>query len=119
MRTQHHATRTAALTLVTLALVAGTSRAGAPAWKQHTINGKSEFEAAAAFDVNNDGKPDVVSGDTWYEAPNWTPHHIRNVTRQGTYYNCFAALPLDVNADGHTDYITCGYFSRNVGWVEN
>jgi hypothetical protein len=105
--------------LVLAVFAQGTLRAAEPRWKQHTINGKSEFEAAGAFDVDNDGKIDIVSGDTWYRAPDWTPHHVRNVTRQGTYYNCFATLPMDVNADGKTDFVTCGYFSRNVGWVEN
>jgi hypothetical protein len=100
-------------------LALSTARAGEPRWKQHTINGKSEFEAAGVFDVDGDGKLDIVSGDTWYRGPDWTPSHVRNVTRQGTYYNCFATLPMDVNADGKTDYVTAGYFSRNVGWVEN
>ena len=82
-------------------------RAGEPKWKQHTINGKSEFEAAGVFDVDNDGKLDIVSGDTWYQAPDWTPHHVRDVARAvGTYYNCFATLPLDVNGDGNTDFVT-------------
>lgn len=93
--------------------------AGEPRWKQHTINGRSEFEAAGVFDVDGDGKLDVVSGDTWYQAPNWKPHRIRDVQRIGTYYNCFATLPLDVNGDGRTDYVTCSYFGKNVGWVEN
>jgi hypothetical protein len=93
--------------------------AGEPKWKAHTINARSEFEAAGAFDVNGDGKIDVVSGDTWYEAPNWTPHHVRDLQKIGTYYNCFASLPMDVNGDGRTDYVTVGYFSKNVGWVEN
>ena len=57
--------------------------AGEPKWKQHTINGKSEFEAAGVFDVDNDGKLDIVSGDTWYQGPDWKPHHVRDVTRQG------------------------------------
>ncbi|MGE3822304.1 MAG: FG-GAP repeat domain-containing protein [Isosphaeraceae bacterium] len=90
-----------------------------PRWKRHTINPTSGFEAAGAFDVNGDGKIDVVSGDTWYEAPSWTPHPTRSVVRQGTYYNCFATLPMDVNGDGRLDYVTCAYFSKNVGWVEN
>ena len=38
-----------------------TARAGEPKWKQHTINGQSEFEAAGVFDVDNDGKLDIVS----------------------------------------------------------
>lgn len=113
------------LTIVALGLFAfagssGTrSHAGEPSWKQHAINAKSEFEAAGAFDVDNDGKLDVVSGDTWYQAPDWKPHHVRDVARVGSYYNCFATLPLDVNGDGDVDFVTVGYFSKNVGWVEN
>src|SRR3954466_10235603 len=104
-------TALAALAVAILALTSG--RAGEPRWKQHTINGKSEFEAAGVFDVDGDGKLDIVSGDTWYRGPDWSPPPLRNVTRQGTYYNCFATLPMDVNADGKTDYVTVGYFSRN------
>ncbi len=90
-----------------------------PAWKQHTINGKSEFEAAGVFDVDNDGKLDIVSGGFWYQAPDWKQHPVRKITRTGTYLNCFGTLPVDVNGDGNTDFVTCSYFERNVGWVEN
>jgi hypothetical protein len=94
-------------------------KADEPKWKQHTINGQSEFEAAGVFDVDNDGKLDIVAGGTWYQAPDWKPYPVREVVRQGTYYNDFATLPLDVNGDGNTDFVTCSYFGRNVGWVEN
>lgn len=111
--------RSALPTVLTLLLVAAGAAGAEPGWKQHTINRSSAFEAAGALDVNNDGKIDVVSGETWYEAPTWKPHHVRKVTRQGTYYNCFATLPMDVNADGFADYVTCSYFGKDVGWVEN
>src|SRR4051794_21478605 len=39
-----------------LFLTLTTARAGEPKWKQHAINGRSEFEAAGVFDVDNDGK---------------------------------------------------------------
>jgi hypothetical protein len=105
---------------VTFLLLCGSStNAAEPTWKKHTINAQSEFEAAGVFDVDNDGKLDIVCGDTWYQAPDWKPYHVRDVSRQGTYFNCFATLPLDVNGDGHVDYITCSYFGKNVGWVEN
>jgi hypothetical protein len=101
------------------AVAAGTIRADDLKWKQHTINGRSEFEAAGVLDVDNDGQLDIVSGDTWYQAPAWKPHHVRDVARVGTYYNDFATLPLDVNGDSHLDFVTCSYFGKNVGWVEN
>jgi hypothetical protein len=64
---------------------------------------------------------DVFSGDSWYEAPMWTRHKVRDVPA-GTnphYYEDFADLPLDVNGDGNVDIVTCAYFSRRVGWVEH
>jgi len=103
-----------ALTLFVVAV-----KADEPKWKQHTINGQSEFEAAGVFDVDNDGKLDIVAGGSWYQAPDWKPYVVREVARVGTYFNDFSTLPLDVNGDGHTDFIACSYFGRNVGWVEN
>src|ERR1700750_2338970 len=96
-----------------------TGNAGEPRWKKHDINAKSPFEAAGAFDVDGDGKLDIVSGDTWYQGPDWTPYPVRKVTRTGTYLNCFSTLPVDVNGDGKADFVTCSYFGKNVGWVEN
>jgi hypothetical protein len=93
--------------------------AGEPHWKLHTINGQSEFEAAGVFDVDNDGKLDVVSGSSWYQAPGWKAFPVRKVQRVGSYFNDFATLPLDVNGDGNTDFVTCSYFGQDVGWVEN
>ncbi|HEV3164361.1 MAG TPA: VCBS repeat-containing protein [Isosphaeraceae bacterium] len=111
--------RTALALLAGVALTTSLAQAGEPKWKQHTINAKSIFEAAGVFDVDNDGKLDIVSGDTWYQAPKWTPYHIRDVSRTGTYMNDFAVLPVDVNADGNIDFVTCAFFTKNVGWVEN
>ena len=113
------APRTLSYALATFALLSTAARAAEPKWKVHAINDRSPFEAAGAFDVDKDGKLDVVSGDSWYKAPNWEKHKVRDVEKVGTYYNCFMSQPMDVNADGKMDYITCAYFGQNVGWVEN
>jgi FG-GAP-like repeat len=107
-----------ALALATLTTVA--ARGDDVRWKKHDINAKSVFEGAGAFDVDNDGKIDIVSGDTWYNAPDWTPYPVRKVEVGGrTYRNCFSTLPVDVNGDGNMDFISVSYFVRTVGWVEN
>lgn len=104
---------------ISMTLPLSAARADGPKFKQHAVNAQSQFEAAGALDVDNDGKLDIVCGDSWYQAPHWTKRKIRDVEKKGTYYNCFATLPMDVNADGKMDYITVSYFGKNVGWVEN
>jgi hypothetical protein len=32
------------------------------------------FETCAIADINRDGHPDIVSGENWYEGPNWIKH---------------------------------------------
>ncbi len=105
--------------LMLLTVVSSTSLAGEPKWKKHVVNGESVFEAAGVFDVDNDGKLDIISGEYWYKAPDWKKFKIRDVSTTGTYRNCFSVLPYDVNADGKMDFVTVGYFTKNVGWLEN
>ena len=90
-------------------------------WRKHTINDQSPFEAAGAADFNGDGLLDIFCGDSWYEAPNWRRHKVREIMpgRNPHYHEDFADLPLDVNGDGHVDIVTCAYFSRRMGWVEH
>lgn len=108
------------LCLAALLVLSGSSLpAGEPTFRKHDINARSPFEAAGVFDVDRDGDLDIVSGAQWYEAPEWTPHKVRDVAKVGTYYNCFSTIPMDVDGDGDTDFISCSYFGKNVGWVEN
>jgi hypothetical protein len=97
-------------------------KVSAETWKKHVINDQSPYEAAGAADFNGDGKLDIFCGDTWYEAPGWKPHKVRDVPASGPnphYYEDFSDSPLDVNGDGHVDIVTCNYFGQSVGWVEN
>ncbi|WP_395141189.1 FG-GAP repeat domain-containing protein [Armatimonas sp.] len=89
------------------------------------INARSDFEAAGAADINGDSKLDVVSGDTWYEAPRWTPHTFREIGVWGRgpdssgYRASFAELPVDVNGDGKRDIVSSDYASAELFWHEN
>ncbi len=91
-------------------------------WKMHTINDQSPYEACGAADFNGDGRIDVFCGDSWYEAPLWTKHKVREVPASGPnphYYEDFSDSPMDVNGDGRPDIVTCNYFGKKVSWVQN
>src|SRR4051812_43934808 len=71
----------AALGLAALGLATGPALAAdkdtTVSWKKITIEGKFRSEGVAVADVNKDGKPDVLIGDSWYEGPSWAKHEIR------------------------------------------
>lgn len=78
------------------------------------------YESVGAFDVNGDGRPDLVSGGFWYEGPAFTKKYvIGEVKRHGEYYDDFSTIPLDVNGDGRLDFITGGWWSNSLRWREN
>ena len=76
-------------------------------------------ESAAVADFNNDGKLDIVSTESWYEAPGWTKRPIRTIPVTSGYVDSFSDLPLDVDNDGFTDVIQIGYFARRMVWMKN
>jgi hypothetical protein len=109
-----------ALAALALAVLGASAPAAEPRFKKHDINPRSPFEAAGVFDADGDGTLDIVSGDTWYKGPDFKQtFKVRDVAQVGKYYNCFSTIPMDVNADGKMDYVSCSYFGKNIGWVEN
>lgn len=87
-------------------------------FEKHTLDLGSN-ETCAVADLNRDGKPDIISGENWYEAPGWTRHHFRDISYSDNYIDNFSDLPIDVNGDGAPDIVSCSYFTKELYWVEN
>lgn len=104
---------------VGLAVSLAAQAAGAePRFRMVRIDGGAA-ESAAVADFNNDGRLDIVSAESWFEAPTWTKRAIRAIPVTSGYVDNFGDLPLDVNGDGWTDVIQIGYFARRLVWMKN
>ena len=76
-------------------------------------------ETAAVADIDRDGRLDIVSGDSWYQAPRWTKHRFRELGFANNYIDAFSDLAIDVDEDGYPDLVTVTWFSRKVSWYRN
>ena len=83
--------------------------------------GTVAFEAVAVFDVNNDGILDIVSGEYWFEGPDFKKQHkmCELAPIDGDYYDDFSDYPMDVNGDDYMDIITGGWWGETLRWREN
>jgi hypothetical protein len=107
------------VTLVLLAIsMLGQGASPDVAFRMHRIDA-GQSETAALVDVNKDGRLDIVSSESWYEAPGWTKHDLRKINFTNNYVDNFSDLPADVDGDGYTDLVQIGYFARRIVWMKN
>jgi hypothetical protein len=76
-------------------------------------------ETAAVADINRDGRLDIVSGESWFEAPGWTKHRFRELGFSNNYVDAFSDLPIDVDGDGFPDIVTVTWFAKKISWYRN
>lgn len=78
------------------------------------------YESVGVFDVNDDGYPDIVSGEYWYEGPNFLNRYfIHELERRSEYWDDFTTIAMDVNGNGRMDIITGGWFNETLSWLKN
>ena len=100
------------------AVLLGASRPADIAFRVQMID-PGYNETAAVADLNKDGKLDIISGESWYEAPKWTKHPLRQIDFSHGYIDNFSDLAMDVDGDGWTDIVQCSYFAHNIVWLKN
>ena len=86
--------------------------------------GTDHAEGVASMDMNNDGRPDLLSGAYWYENPGksigiWDRHQYRTVQTVGEFVSDCGEWTIDVNHDGALDVVTVGWQTDGVWWYEN
>jgi len=87
-------------------------------FQPHTID-LGASETAAVADINHDGRPDIVSGEHWYEAPSWAKHRFRDLNFTQQYIDDFSDLPIDVDGDGYPDIVSVSWFAKRIAWWKN
>ena len=88
-------------------------------WRKVWIADES-YESAGVFDVDNDGKPDIVSGAWWYQGPDFRKKHFMGeVKAYGEYYDDFSTIAMDVDGDGNLAVVTGGWWGNSLRWRKN
>ncbi len=98
------------------------SLAQTPRFIKHVLTTDFISEGVAIADVNKDGKPDILAGAFWFEAPGWTRHEIATPVHydpKTQFSNSFLDFSLDVNQDGWIDMIRISLPGEEAVWYEN
>lgn len=79
-------------------------------------------EGIAVFDVDRDGRLDLVTRELWYAGPDFTPHELRSpraYDAAGGYAESFHAFGADIDSDGDDDLISFAIPSGPVSACRN
>ena len=79
-------------------------------------------EGVTAFDVDGDGKQDVVAAEQWFDLATGTAHAIGTVTPldpPSQYSSSFLNFEMDVDGDGRVDQVVFGFPLNGWKWRRN
>ena len=111
------------LLAMVLVLVLGAVVGAAPVqFTKFTLDKTFRSEGVAVADVNRDGRLDILAGEVWYVAPDWTMHEILPPGKYDGntgYSKTFANYSCDVNRDGWIDSVITTMMGEPSLWYEN
>src|SRR5690606_30057464 len=106
-----------------------------PVFTKHVLTTDFVSEGVAVADVNRDGRPDILAGAFWFEAPAgqrsesvrsrresaWQRHELAEPLTFSTteYSNSCLNFSMDVNRDGWPDLVRFVFPGSAVVWHEN
>ena len=93
-----------------------------PRFVKHVLTKEFISEGVAIADVNRDGKPDIIAGAYWFEAPGWVRHELaapKHYDPSTQFSNSFLDYSLDVNQDGWPDLVRVSLPGEEAVWYEN
>jgi len=89
---------------------------------KHVLTKEFISEGVAIADVNRDGKPDILAGAYWFEAPGWVRHELappKHYDPLTQFSNSFLDFSIDVNLDGWPDLVRISLPGEEAVWYEN